>query len=165
MCRVYWCSCDQEISSSYQTQRFVAVFHSIQTTSSVHPISITLLSSTFFISHPLCILSSSRGLILTMLQSTNYETPVHNFLHSPFTFFQIGPNTLINDCSWMWDTRCFDHFFFFRAHQLMHLSLRLIIQPLTLIQHRYNNPVPLIKRQRSLTEAVLGSTVSLPKML
>jgi len=107
MCGVYWCSCDQEISSSRQTQRFVTVFIPIQTTFSSHPINITLLSSKFFISHLLCILSSSHGLILTMLQSTNYETPVHSFLHSPFSFIQIGPNALINDCSWMWDTRCF----------------------------------------------------------
>lgn len=106
MCRVYRCSCDQEISGSRQMQRFVTVFNSIQTKSSSHPISITLLSSTFFNSHLLCILTSSHGLILTALKSTNYETPAHNFLHSPFTFFQISPNALI-DHSWMWDTGCF----------------------------------------------------------
>jgi hypothetical protein len=36
------------------------------------------------------------------------------------------------------------------------------------IQHRFNNPVPLIKRQRYLSEAVLisfGSAISFPKTL
>jgi hypothetical protein len=47
-------------------------------------------------------------------------------------------------------------------------DLGLLCSPKHSIQHRFNNPVPLIKRQRSLTEAVLmsfGSAVSFPKTL
>ena len=47
-------------------------------------------------------------------------------------------------------------------------TLGLLYRPKHSIQHRFNNTVPLIKRQRSLTEAVLmsfGSTISFPKTL
>jgi len=47
-------------------------------------------------------------------------------------------------------------------------TLDLLYNPKHSIQHRFNNPVPFIKRQKSVTEAVLisfGSTVSLPKTL
>ena len=58
-----------------------------------------------------------------------------------------------------------------RACQLKlrkHLSQRLIVQPKTLVQHRFSNPLSLIKRQRSLTEVVLmssSSTDGYPKTL
>jgi hypothetical protein len=41
-----------------------------------------------------------------------------------------------------------------------------LCSPKHFIQHRFSNPVPLIKRQRSLTEAMLisfGSANSFPK--
>jgi hypothetical protein len=38
-------------------------------------------------------------------------------------------------------------------------ALGLLCSPKHFIQHRFTNPVPLIKRQRSLTEAVLISLV------
>jgi hypothetical protein len=47
-------------------------------------------------------------------------------------------------------------------------ALGLLCSPKHSIQHRFNNPVPLIKGQRSLTEAVLisfGSASSFPKTL
>jgi len=47
-------------------------------------------------------------------------------------------------------------------------ALGLLCSPKQSIQHRFNNPVPLIMRQRSLTETVLtslGSTNSFPKTL
>jgi hypothetical protein len=47
-------------------------------------------------------------------------------------------------------------------------ALGLLCSPKHSIQHRFSNPVPLIKRQRSLTEAVLisfGSAVNFPKTL
>jgi hypothetical protein len=47
-------------------------------------------------------------------------------------------------------------------------AIGLLCSPKHSIQHRFNNPVPLIRRQRSLTEAVLisfGSAISLPKAL
>jgi hypothetical protein len=52
----------------------------------------------------------------------------------------------------------FFFFFFFRTHQLMPRCtspLGLLLSPKHSVQHRFSNPVPLIKRQRSLTEAVL----------
>jgi hypothetical protein len=58
-----------------------------------------------------------------------------------------------------------------RACPLMprkHLSLRLIVLTLNILHHRFSSPVSLIKRQRSLTEAVLisfGCANSSPKIL
>jgi hypothetical protein len=46
-------------------------------------------------------------------------------------------------------------------------ALGLLYSPEYSIQHKFNNPVPLIKRQRSFAEAVLtsfGSTSEFPKM-
>ena len=48
------------------------------------------------------------------------------------------------------------------------LALGLLCSPKHSVQHRFNNTVPLIKRQTSLTEAVLisfGSAISFPKTL
>jgi hypothetical protein len=47
-------------------------------------------------------------------------------------------------------------------------ALGLLCSPKHSVQHRFNNPVPLIKRQMSVTEAVLisfGSAISFPKTL
>ena len=58
-----------------------------------------------------------------------------------------------------------------KARPLMprkHLSQRLIVLTLNILHHRFSRPVSLIKKQRSLTEAVLisfGFTNSSPKTL
>ena len=64
-----------------------------------------------------------------------------------FFFFFLGPVSLCSGCT---------------------TAVGLLYSLKHSIQHTFNNPVPLIKRQRSLTEAVLmsfGSTVSFPKTL
>jgi hypothetical protein len=68
---------------------------------------------------------------------------------------------------------CFFFFFFFFIGPVSLCSGRttvvgLLYSPKYFIQHRFNNPVPLIKRQRSLTEAVhmsFGSIINFPKTL
>jgi hypothetical protein len=63
--------------------------------------------------------------------------PVHTFL--PYSSSSsLGPVSLCPGCT---------------------SALGLLCSPKHSIQHRFNNPVPLIKRQRSLTETVLISLV------
>jgi len=62
-----------------------------------------------------------------------------------FFFFFLGPVSLYPGCT---------------------SALSLLCNPKHSVQHRFSNSVPLIKRQRSLTDAVLisfGSAVSFPK--
>ena len=75
------------------------------------------------------------------------RTFVHFFSSFSSSSFFLGPVSLCSRCT---------------------TAVGVLYSPKHSIQHRFNNPVLLIKRQRSLTKAVLmsfGSTISFPKAL